>query len=85
MHDAYSAAGDPGAGVLMQLLPSMIIQIIYSIVVFKMARKQGWNAWLWTIGSLIPIIGLIVLAVAQATTILKTLDRLNVLEGKTAN
>lgn len=82
MDSAYSAGGDPMTGIVMQLLPLMIFQIIYAIVAFQICRKQNWNAWLWTIAMLVPVIGMIVFIVIFLTTMLKTLDRLNVLEGK---
>jgi len=47
---------DATTGLIMQLLPLMIFQILYSIAVFQLCRKQGWNAWLWTIITLIPAI-----------------------------
>lgn len=75
-------AGDPAVGLLMQLLPLMIIQLLYAVVTFQFASKQRWNAWVLTIVVLIPIVGMIAFIVIFLTTLLKTLDRLNVLEGK---
>jgi hypothetical protein len=76
MQSDYSA----GAAGIVMLVPYMIIQLLYAIVVFQLCRKQNWNAWLWTIATLVPVIGLIVFAVLFISSLLKTLDRLNALE-----
>lgn len=76
-------AADPGVTVVMQLLPIMIFQIIYAVVVFQLCRKQNWNAFLWTVLTLVPVLGMIVFIVVFLSTMLKTLDRLNAIEGKT--
>ena len=68
MQGEYS---DPGASMIVQLVPLMIFQIIYAIIAFKFCRKQNWNAWLWTIASLIPLIGMFVFVGIFLTTILK--------------
>jgi hypothetical protein len=67
---------------LMQFIPLMIIQLVYALVVFLMARKRGVNAWVWTIGSLVPVIGMFVSLVFFILTMLSILDRLNALETK---
>lgn len=74
-------APDSVAGLVMQLAPTMILQILYAFFVFKACRKQRWNAWLWTIASLVPLAGIIVTVVLLLSTILRTLDRVNALEG----
>jgi hypothetical protein len=83
MQGEYMTGGDPMTALVMQLLPLMIFQMIYAVVVFQLCRKQNWNAWLWTIAMLIPVVGMIVFPVIFLTTVLKTLDRLNVLENRT--
>ncbi|CAN5870351.1 hypothetical protein BH11PSE1_BH11PSE1_29850 [soil metagenome] len=68
------------SAVIMQLLPSMILGVIYAIVVFVIARKRRINPWGWTIATLIPIFGLIVAAIFFLMTFLSVLDRINALE-----
>ncbi len=75
-------AGDPAVSLLMQFVPLMILQLLYAVVTFQIARKQRWNAWILTIVVLIPVVGMIAFIVIFLSTLLKTLDRLNVLEGK---
>lgn len=76
MQSDYSA----GAAGIVMLVPYMIIQLLYAIVAFQLCRKQRWNAWLWTIATLVPVVGLIVFVVLFMSSQLKTLDRLNILE-----
>jgi hypothetical protein len=71
--------GDP-TGAIAMLLPWMILQVIYAAIVFQLSKKQNWNPWLWTIVTLVPILGAFVFFGIFVTTLLKTLDRLNVLE-----
>jgi len=73
---------DPTVGLLMQLVPLMVLQLLYAVVTFQLCSKQRWNAWILTLVVLIPVIGMIAFIVIFLTTLLKTLDRLNVLEGK---
>jgi hypothetical protein len=79
--DVYAGA-DPGAAVFMQLLPLLIIQTLYAVVTFLMAGKQGKNPWVWSILTIVPVLGMFVFLVFIVTTMLSVLDRLNVLEGK---
>jgi ATP/ADP translocase len=67
---------------LLQLLPTFIVGAIYAAVVFVMARKRNLNPWGWTIGALIPVVGIFVSAVFMLLTFLSVLDRLNALEGR---
>jgi ATP/ADP translocase len=69
--------------VLPQLVPLAIISVIYAVIVFIVARKRKINPWGWTIGALIPVIGLFVSAIFFLLTYLSILDRLNRLEGHT--
>ena len=65
---------------LIQLAPMMVLGVVYAIVVFIVARKRGINPWIWTIATLIPVIGFIVSGVFFLLTFLSMLDRLNALE-----
>ena len=76
--------GDPNFHLLMELAPLMIIQVLYAVVSFLVCQKQNWNAWLLTLVVLIPIVGMLAFLVIFIATLLKTLDRLNALEGKRA-
>jgi len=77
-------AGDPNVHLLMELAPLMIIQLLYAVVTFLVCQKQNWNAWLLTFVVLIPVVGMLAFLVIFLATLLKTLDRLNALEGKEA-
>jgi hypothetical protein len=74
---------DPATRVIIQLLPLMIIQTVYAIITFVMARKQGKNPWAWTIFTLVPGIGMFVFLIFFLLTLLSMLDRLNALEKET--
>lgn len=76
--------GDPNFHVLLELATMMIIQLIYAVVTFLVCRKQNWNAWLLALVVLIPFLGMLAFLVIFLATLLKTLDRLNALEGKEA-
>ena len=73
-----------GENIFIQLIPSIVLGVIYAAVVFVIARKRGVNPWGWTIATLVPLIGLLVSAVFFLTTLLSSLDRLNALEGRSA-
>ena len=75
---------DDGSNLLIQLIPSMILGIIYAIIVYVIARKRHINPWGWTVGTLIPVIGLIVGGIFYLLSFLSVLDRLNALEGRQA-
>jgi ATP/ADP translocase len=67
---------------LIQIIPSMVLGAIYAWIVFVIAKKRRINPWGWTIGSLVPIVGLIVAGVFYLLSFLSVLDRLNALEGE---
>lgn len=77
-------AGDSNVHLLMELAPLMIIQLLHAVVTFLVCQKQNWNAWLLTFAVLIPVVGMLAFLVIFLATLLKTLDRLNALEGKEA-
>ena len=85
MQSGYATEYDPGVSMIMQILPLMIFQVLYAIVVFQICRKQNWNSWLWTLVTLVPVIGAFAFIVTFLSSHLKSLDRLNALEGKTQN
>jgi hypothetical protein len=76
--DQAAAAGS-AVGVLFVYL---VIGVIYAVIVYVIARKRRVNPWPWTIGALIPGIGLLVSAVFYLLTLFSVLDRLNALEDK---
>ncbi|WP_411286994.1 hypothetical protein [Phenylobacterium sp.] len=67
---------------LIQMIPTLILGVIYAWTVFVIARKRRINPWGWTIASLVPILGLIVAGVFYLMSFLAVLDRLNALEGR---
>jgi len=71
--------------IFMQLLPGIILGVVYAVVVFAVARKRKINPWGWTIASLVPFIGLLVSAVFFLVTLFSILDRLDKLEARTRN
>lgn len=73
-----------GENMIIQFIPSMVLGVIYAAIVFVVARKRGVNPWGWTIATLVPLIGLLVSAVFFLTTLLSILDRLNILESRSA-
>lgn len=73
---------DQNTYLLMQILPLLIWQFIFAVIVFVVARKRGVNPWIWTIATLIPGIGMVIYLVFSLLTWLSILDRLNALEGK---
>jgi hypothetical protein len=79
--DPADQAAAAGSAVFV-LFVYLIIGVIYAIIVYVIARKRRVNPWPWTIGALIPGIGLLVSAVFYLLTIFSVLDRLNVLEDK---
>jgi hypothetical protein len=80
------SAGKASSGVedmIIQLVPITILAIIYAIVVFIIARKRGINPWPWTIGSVVPFVGQIIVApVFLLLSFLSVFDRLNALEAR---
>src|SRR5215471_17059614 len=66
----------------MQLVPGIILGLVYAAVVFVVARKRKINPWGWTIATLVPFIGLLVAAVFFLLTLLSILDRLDTLEAR---
>ncbi|RAK57256.1 hypothetical protein [Phenylobacterium deserti] len=73
------AAGD---ALVVQLLPLIILSIIYASVVYVIARRRGVSPWPWTIGALVPGLGVFVVTpIFMLLSFLSVLDRLNALEG----
>ncbi len=68
------------ASAILGFVPLLVVQAIYAIVVFLMARKRRTNPWFWTVGALVPLFGVFVSAVFVVLTLLSILDRLNALE-----
>ena len=66
---------------ILQFVPLLIFSLIYAVIVFIVARKRRINPWGWTIGTMIPLFGLIISGVFFVTTLLSILDRLNALES----
>lgn len=67
---------------ILQLIPLLTIQVVYAIIVFVTARKRPVNPWPWTIGTLVPGVGMIVAAVFWLVTLFSVLDRLKALESR---
>jgi hypothetical protein len=67
---------------ILQFVPLVIVQAVYALVVFLMARKQRTNTLAWTLGTVVPFFGMFVALVFFVRTQLSVLDRLNALEGK---
>lgn len=80
MQDVGAPAGG-GEAMLLQLLPLTILSLIYAAVVYVIARKRRINPWGWTIGTLVPLFGpLLVGPIFMLLSFLSVLDRLNRLE-----
>ncbi len=84
MPDQYAVpGGDPTTGLIMQLLPSLLIQIPLVILTWRICRKRGVSPWGWSIGVAIPIVGLFWWSLAFIpTSIMAAFDRLNAMQGK---
>lgn len=65
---------------VIQFIPLMTLQLLYVAIVFVLARKRGVGPWLWSIGSLVPGLGLIVAGAFMLISFLTVFDRLNALE-----
>jgi len=63
-------------------MPSLILGLIYAAITYIIAKKRGVNPWPWTLGSLVPIAGLIVAGVFYLKSFLSVFDRLKALEGR---
>lgn len=70
------------AEAIIQMVPAVVLGLIYAAVVFVVARKRHINPWGWTIAAAVPVIGLIVAAVFWLLTLFSILDRLNRLEAE---
>jgi hypothetical protein len=68
------------APTLIEFLPLIIVSLIYAVVVYLIAGKRRLNPWPWTIGTLVPFVGLFVAAVFMLLSFLSVFDRLNALE-----
>jgi hypothetical protein len=66
----------------MQLVPGIVLGLVYAVVVFVIAQKRKINPWGWTIATLVPLLGLLVAAVFFIVTLLSILDRLDTLEAR---
>lgn len=70
---------------IIQMVPITILSIIYAVVIFVIARKRGVNPWPWTIGTLVPFVGAIIVGpIFMLLSFLSVFDRLNVLEKRDA-
>lgn len=69
-----------GAEAIVEFIPLIIVQLIYAAIAFVVARKRSMNPWPWTIGTLIPILGMLVFGLYFLLSFLSVLDRLNTLE-----
>lgn len=83
-----SAGEAPVAGgaeaMILQFLPLTILSLIYAFVVYVIARKRGLNPWLWTIGTVVPLVGVIIVGpLFLLLSFLSVFDRLNALETRT--
>jgi hypothetical protein len=67
---------------ILQFVPIMIICVVYAVIVFIIAKKRGINPWIWTITTLIPVIGIFVAAVFMLLSFLSVFDRLSTLEAQ---
>ncbi|WP_157223713.1 hypothetical protein [Caulobacter sp. AP07] len=65
---------------MIQFMPMIVLSLFYVAIVYVIARKRGINPWGWTIGTLVPGVGLVVSAIFFFLTFLSVLDRLNALE-----
>lgn len=73
---------NPNDNLLIQFIPAVIFSVIYAAIVYAIARRRRINPWVWTIATLVPIIGMIVSWVFLLLSFLSVLDRLNALEDE---
>jgi hypothetical protein len=67
---------------MMDFLPLMIMQGIFAIFVYPLAKRMRMNAPLWTVLSLIPVVGFIVFYGICFYLALYMLDALNEIRDK---
>jgi hypothetical protein len=65
---------------LVNLGPSYVFNIVFAVFVFITARKRRINSVGWTLGTLIPFLGLLIGGIFQLNTMLSILNRLDALE-----
>lgn len=73
-----SAGPDP----IIQLMPLLIMQIVFAGMAWWISPKMGKNRWLWGGLFLIPAFGMIFTLVFQFIVLGSILDRLNVLTAR---
>ncbi|MEN9983817.1 MAG: hypothetical protein RI918_1786 [Pseudomonadota bacterium] len=69
-------------GTLISLVPLMLMQAIYAIFIALIAKRTNKNVWLYTILSIVPILGMFFFLYVIASTFLRLLDSVNALEKK---
>lgn len=67
---------------LLQFVPSVLLQLVLAAVFFILWRKLGRNPWPVTILTLIPLVGLVVSGVVWIRALFIIADRLNMLENR---
>ncbi len=67
-----------------QFLPVMVFQALLAWLVYLIATKRGINPWPWTLGTLVPSIGLLVSAVFHSLSLAAAFERLRALEDGSA-
>lgn len=66
---------------MMQFLPSSVMQIVLAFVMFFLWKKLKQNPWPITILTIIPIVGLFVYVYAQIRVLFIIANRLEALEN----
>ncbi len=81
---AQAAGGAPGAieSMLLQFLPTSIIQIGLAIIVFNLWKRLKMNPWPVTILTAVPIVGMFVFVYVQLRALFILANRLAALEEK---
>lgn len=75
---------ETAVSVLVQLAPLMLIQLFWSVIIGMYQAKQKRGVVVSVILCLIPFFGAFFILYFNVVTVLRILDRLNALEGKSA-
>lgn len=67
---------------MMGFLPLIIMQGIFAVMVYPLAKRMQMNAPLWTVLSLIPVIGFIIFYYIGFKVAIYMLDALNEIKDK---
>ncbi len=67
---------------LMGFLPLILMQAIFAIFVYPLAKRMQMNAPLWTVLSVVPVLGFLIFYYVGFKVALYILDALNEIKNK---